>query len=238
MSSGERELLALHRLLGDPTARSALSGANVLWLTDSTNFVAFVMKGSPVPSVQQKVFDILVWSRQLHCQISPIHLFREDVRIQEADNMSKIKDTDNWSVDFMTFEKFNKDFQFEVDLFADNNNKRVSKFVSNYFHPDSMAVDAFSIPWEGMAWLCPPVSLVSRVIRRIRSSPCQGLLIVPNWPTSDYYCDLFHKDVLLQPFVFVEEFHPYIFQNEFATNTPLKGLTAFTFFALYFNTLE
>jgi len=124
-----------------------------------------------------------------------------------------------------------------VDLFADFWNKKVNIFVSKCYHPESFAVDAFSIPWVGMAWVCPPTSLLLKVIRKIRSSPCQGLLIVPNWPASDFYCEIFEKENVKKPFVFIKEFRPYIIQNENASNTPLFGVTNFTFFALYFNTL-
>ncbi len=236
-SSGERELLAVHRFFCQESNHSVLRNTNVIWLTDSTNVVAFLSKGSPKASIQQKVFEIFRTTSSLRCVLSPLHLFREDERIRQVDFLSKSKDSDNWSVDFATFSRFNKDFNFDIDLFADQNNRKVAAFMSKFYHLESVAVDAFSASWLGMCWVCPPVSLISAVIRRIKTSSGQGLLIVPNWPTSDYYCDLFNDGVTCKPFVVWDEFRPYIFQNEGARNTPLFGNTSFTFFALYFNTL-
>lgn len=236
-SSGERELLAMHRLFKTATFQHQFQRANFLWLTDSTNVVAFVTKGSPKFSIQEKVFDIFVTLTRLGCSITPVHLSRLDERIQQVDHLSKVLDTDNWSIDKTSFMLLDQEFHFEMDLFADNCNRKVPVFASKYFHDEAVAVDAFSIPWVGMAWLCPPTSLIPRVIKRIRNSHCEGVLIIPNWPASSYYCLVFESSQIVQPFRLIKEFSPYITQNEGARNTPLYGKTDFTFFALYFNTL-
>ncbi len=236
-SSGERELLAILRFFQDTEASRNLKGSNVMWLTDSENVVSFITKGSPKAHIQEKVFEILSITSALDCVVSPVHLFREDERIKEADLLSKSKNSDNWSIDYLSFKKFDEDFNFELDLFADQNNARTKNFVSEFYHPNAIAVDAFTIPWLGMCWICPPTSLICRVVRRIKTSKCQGLLIIPDWPASDFYCEIFEKAELKPPFKFLQVFKPYIFQNEEARNTPLFGKTAFKFFAIYFDTL-
>lgn len=234
-SSGERELLAVHKLLQDPEKRRDLKGTNVMWATDSTNLVAFLHKGSGKKRIQTLVFDILKWSAEVQCVINPIHLFREDERIQEVDFLSKRPDTDNWSIDMLSFNELNDQFHFTIDLFADNKNRRVETFVSRFYHPDARAVDAFSVEWTGMLWICPPTSLLVRIIRRIKTSICQGVLVMPNWPASDFFCEIFCNEKIAQPFQLIKEFRPFVYQNEEACNTPLKGLTNFSFFAIYFN---
>ncbi len=236
MSSGERELLAMHKLLRVANFQHQFRNAHILWLTDSTNLVSFVNKGSPVPSIQRKIFDIFVNLTKLGCQLTPIHVTREDERIRQVDHLSKVLDTDNWSVDGHTFTKFHEQFGFDIDLFADFCNKKVEKFASKFFHDAAEAVDAFSIPWKGMLWVCPPTSLIPKVVKRIGNSKCKGLLIVPNWPASNFYCLFFDNGQVQHPFQLVQEFRPYIVQNEGARNTPLFGKTEFTFFAFYFNT--
>ncbi len=236
-SSGERELLALYKLIQLPNLAEFFKGANILWLTDSTNFVAFVSKGSPVQSIQDKIFNIFSKLTKLGCKITPLHLYREDERIQQVDHMSKVLDTDNWSIDTASFQQFHDIYGFDMDLFADKGNRKVARFVSKFFHEEAVAVDAFSIPWVGMLWVCPPTYLLAKVVKRIRNTPCRGMLIVPNWPASSFFCLFFVKTRVQPPFELVLEFSPYITQNEGATNTPLFGRTAFTFFAFYFNTL-
>ncbi len=200
--------------------------------------MAFITKGSSKVSIQSKVFDIFATLTKLKCTITPLHLSRTDERIQQVDHLSKVLDTDYWSIDNESFSALDKDFNFEIDLFADYCNRKTPRFASKFFHDAAEAVDAFSIPWVGMAWVCPPTSLIPRVVKRIRRSGCQGILIVPNWPASNFYCLIFHQNRVLVPFQFVTEFSPYILQNEGARNTLLYGKTAFTFFALYFNTLS
>jgi hypothetical protein len=238
-ASGARELMAVLNLVRHcfENDSSLLHRANVIWATDSQNLVTFLTKGSSKPYIQDMVFEILLKCSELFCSITPIHLYREDDRIREVDALSKSKDSDNWSIDFASFQALNDDFHFEIDLFADVNNAKTTRFFSKFYHDKAEAVDAFANPWVGMAWVCPPVSLIANVVARIRNSKCQGLLIIPDWPASDFYCDIFDNDSLLSPFLFVKKFYPYIFQNEDARNTPLFGRTKFAFFALYFNTL-
>ena len=236
-SSGERELLAILRFLQHDLAQQTLFRANVVWLTDSSNVVSFLTKGSPKPGIQSKTFEILSITTKLQCILSPVHLYREDDRIRQVDSLSKSKDSDNWSIDSSSFARLHDQFQFTIDLFADVNNRKIKSFVSNFYHPDAVATDAFSIPWVGVCFICPPVALLLAVIRRIKNSRCEGVLVFPNWPASDFYCEIFQPHGTVSPFRLVEEFAPYIIQNEGATHTPLFGKTSFTFFAVYFNTL-
>lgn len=236
-SSGYRELLAVYKFLQQEQFSGRLEAANIVWATDSTNLVSFLSKGSSKGNIQTVVFEILSMLSTLKSVLSPVHLFREDERIQQADYLSKLKDSDNWSIDDHSFQTFHRDFQFELDVFADVKNRKVPRFMSRCYHVETQAVDAFSFSWIGMAWVCPPTSLISKTVKRIQHSNCQGLLIVPNWPASEFFNELFEHDKVVAPFQFISEFKPYIFQNEGASNTPLFGVPKFTFFALYFNTL-
>ncbi len=235
-SSGYRELLAVQKTLLQFKSEHLLN-MNILWLTDSENVVSFLTKGSSKAPVQLLVFDCLLKAKGINCHIDPIHLLREDPRIQVADFDSKVRDTDNWSIDHASFEALHVDFVFDVDLFADASNARVNRFASKYFDALAIATDAFTIPWNGVCWICPPVSLLPRVAKRIRASNCQGVVIVPNWPASSFMPAFFTSDMTPRPpFKFWREFRPYIIQNEGAKSTPLYGFTAFSFFALYFDT--
>jgi hypothetical protein len=113
----------------------------------------------------------------------------------------------------------------------------VKRFVSHFYDPEAFALDAFSNTWDLLALVCPPVKLLPKVVHRMKSSCCQGVLIVPNWPASNFYASIFTENQqCLAPFRFIKEFRPYIYQHVNATNTPLFGNVPFTFFALYFDT--
>jgi len=236
-SSGERELLAMLKSLRHFHAFLQLHGVNFLWATDSENLVSFIEKGSSKQRIHDKVVEIYSLCHIMNCTIEPIHLLRVDERIQAVDHLSKVRDSDNWSIDDFSFQKFHKIYDFTIDVFADATNNRLPLFISKNFELGCYAVDAFASEWPGIAWVCPPTTLLSRVATRIKNSYCEGLVLVPDWPASDFYNAFFGSDFSVKPpFQLVQTFTPYIFQNENARNTPLFGVTQFKFFALYFNT--
>jgi len=88
-----------------------------------------------------------------------------------------------------------------------------------------------------MSWVCPPVSLLQRVAKRIRNSKCQGILVVPDWPASQFFPDFFKPNYdIKEPFKFISKKRSYIYQNEGARNTPLFGRINFDMYFLYFGT--
>jgi len=236
-SSGERELLAMLKAIRHFNEGLHITGVNFIWVTDSENLVAFINKGSPKPHIHEKITEIYALCYSMGCTIEPVHLLRTDERIVAVDELSKIRDTDNWSIDDNSFQILNKQFDLYSDIFADSLNKKLPVFISKYYEKGCYGVDAFACDWPGVAFCCPPTTLLARVAKRIRSSKCQGIIVFPDWPASDFYNAFFEaNNVPKQPFQLVKEFHPYIFQNENAKNTPLFGHTAFKFYVLYFNT--
>jgi hypothetical protein len=152
----------------------------------------------------------------LRISLVPIHLRREDPRIKIADAGSKSANSDDWSIDDESFRRLEKKFgTFSVDLFADQTNHKVCKFYSAYYSPKSAGVEAFSQDWtEEKAWICPPVNLVIKVIRKIKSEKLSGLLIVPDWDSAYYRPFIFQANgVLKWPFIQAEAFHPTIQQT-------------------------
>jgi len=238
-SSGERELLAILKSFRHFKHVLKLKNLNFLWATDSENVVSFITKGSPKESIHQKVTEIYAICHEIGCTLEPVHLLRSDPRIEEVDALSKLQDTDNWSIDDHSFQSLKEQFQLTIDVFADFSNKKLPNFISKYYEQGSYGVDAFACVWPGVAYVCPPTSLLVRVANRIRKSKCKGILILPNWPASDFYNSFFSANNQVKlPFQLIKEFRPYIFQNEGARNTPLFGITNFTFFVLYFNTCD
>jgi len=239
-SSSVRELLAILMTLRQSATDKSLTDSFVYWCTDSENAARAVSKGSRTPVIQAIVFEIALLSKELNLKIEPIYLRREDPRIQVADLGSKTLDTDNWSIDQSSFQGLDEVFKFEYDMFADSFNRKCEKFCSLYYHEDSRAVDAFSISWEekGNLWLSPPVKDLIRCHKRITSCECKGVIIMPVWYTSSYLHFFMETDEKPKmPFVLIKKWHPYILQNEGATNTALFGFTPFWFVALGFNTI-
>jgi len=234
LSSGLRELLAVRKTINKWLMDKTVTDKHVYWCTDSSNVVAFLSKGSGRPHVQKFIFDIAKKLQSLRVIISPIHLLRSDERIQLADERSKVCDSDDWSIDFLSFEHLQKQFSFEVDVFASKANARLPKFYSADWEENTAGIDAFAQDWsKGMLWLSPPVKLLIRCAKRIRQTKCQGLIILPRWPTALFYCYFFEGLKVRPPFIFIKLFKPFIYQNQGAESA-LKGKIDFDFIALYF----
>ncbi len=158
-------------------------------------------------------------------RIVPIHLRREDPRIQKADDGSKQTDTDCWGVDWLTFREARQKMEFTIDLFASDKNNKCDRFFSNFFCSNTLGIDAFCHSWEGeVAWVCPPINLVMQTIKKIRNTTMAGALYVPEWKTADYWTEIFDKEGNLRPpFKAAEINCPFIIQENFYKNSPFRG---------------
>jgi hypothetical protein len=66
-----------------------------------------------------------------------------------------------------------------IDLFASAENAKVEQFYYFSFEKGCSGVDAFAFEWVGeMAYMAPPVSLVSRCIHKIAITRMGGLLLM------------------------------------------------------------
>lgn len=239
LSSGHRELLAVTRTLEHYERTGTLSNnaTSVYWLTDSQNMATFLTKGSGKPHIQKEVFRVMILCKSLNIRIIPIHLLREDPRIKVADDGSKTTDTDDWQVDVETFEKNNQKHAFTIDLFGSDLNTKCKRFYSNFYCPGTSGIDAFSHSWDNeIAWICPPIREVTRIIKRLKTSKASGVLFVPEWRTADYWVEIFDSDGnLLWPFTSVEARRPFIIQNIHDPTSPFSGRVKFNFLEIVFD---
>ena len=105
-------------------------------------------------------------------------------------------DNTDWCLSQGLYDKVCRNFGVipEVDLFATMHTSKCSLFVSRGEDPKSFAVNAFKQKWDN--WDCvycfPPVNdkIISRVIKKIFSSKCKVLLVVPWWVKSSWYKQL------------------------------------------------
>jgi len=240
LSSGHRELLAVLKTLvmvhSTPGKREP---TNVYWITDSENLVSFLSKGSAKINIQRDVFKVWKLARDLEWYIKPIHLLRDDPRIQEADEGSKTVDSDNWSVDDQSFERFNAGIGFTIDLFADTKNAKCDRFYSNFFCEGTMGVDAMAHDWTGeTAWVCPPTHLIVKVIRKMCRTKMRALLVFPDWPTAEFWNEVFEReDQIREQFVKFEKWRPFVRNNALDQKSIFSGFTSFEFVAVFFSNL-
>ena len=241
LSSGHRELLAVTQTLEyyERTGATHNEATNIYWLTDSQNMATFLTKGSGKSHVQKEVFRIMLLCKRLKIRILPIHLLREDPRIKIADDGSKTVDTDDWQIDDDTFQKCNQKYNFTLDLFASDCNKKCKRFYSNYYCPGTLGIDAFAHSWnDEVVWICPPIREITKVVRKLKASKIRGILFVPEWRTADYWVEIFNgDDKLLWPFTQFETCKPFIIQGVHHPRSPFVGRVNFNFLKIGFDLL-
>ncbi len=234
-SSGLRELLAIKKALEHFIHVSTMQQKLIFWATDSTNVVSFLEKGSSKKHVQKVVLCIAKSLAKLNSWIQPIHLYREDERIREADLVSKFRDSDDWSIDEISFQKLREKYDLSTDMFANSNNKRLETFISKFFEQGCSGVDAMCQKWDHGMWMCPPIGLLNKIANEVRRRKnCSGIILIPEWPTSTFYGKFFGNGETRLPFRLEEKIEPFIYQNQGATGA-LCGKVAFKLCVLSFS---
>ena len=177
----------------------------------------------------------MIQCKRLNIRIIPIHLLRDDPRIKIADDGSKTVDTDDWQIDDETFQRNKDKYDFTIDLFASDRNSKCKKFYSNFYCTNTSGIDAFSHSWdEEVAWICPHIQEITRIVRKLKISRMTGVLFVLKWKTADYWVEIF-DDSLLWPFSSAETCRPFIVQGTHNPRSPFSARTKFGFLQLHFN---
>ena len=229
-SSTERELLAIKYALESFSHLCKHESINVR--TDNLSASKILEIGSSKPWLNKVALDIFQLCVKNDIKINPTWIPRELNKV--ADKFSKMKDTDDWSIDKTSFNTVIKIFgDVDFDRFAKNINKKAQNFNSKFYCPETSGVDAFTKDWShcNLNWLCPPISLISATIEHLRNCHGKGILIAPEWPSSYFWPTLSYSKSF-KPFVkHVYAFEPYYHSD--CEDTIFKGFVKFRTLALY-----
>ena len=120
-------------------------------------------------------------------QVGDIFISAQHIRGKvnyQADTLSReISSNLEWSLNGEVFQEIiSQSFIPEIDLFSFRLNAKTANFTS--WHPGAVAIDAFSLSWANMnCYAFLPISLLPRVLAKIRHNKIVVLLIAPVWPT-------------------------------------------------------
>ena len=88
---------------------------------------------------------------------------------------------------------FGKFGRRNIDLFVSQHNNKLWTYCTWELDPGAWAVDSLSMSWECLwAYMYPPISLIPRVLNKIRTSSCRVLSIAPWWPLQPWFPGLLH----------------------------------------------
>ena len=228
-SSTERELLAIKHCLQSFAHEIRHEAVDIR--TDNFAASRIVEIGSSKPHLQKLAIEIFEVCIKNDIRIFPKWIPRD--LNQYADYLSKFKDTDDWSIDKGTFARICNLFGYPtVDRFADDKNTQVKVFNSKFYCPGTNAVNAFTQDWKDsyLNWLAPPISLIPATIRHVRFCKARGILLVPVWPSSQFW-PILHNGTSFEKFV--KEYcivNPYYSSK--CEESIFKGFTTFKTIAL------
>ena len=229
-SSTVRELLAVQYCLQSLT--SLLSNEAVRVYGDNFSASRILTVGSARPHLQAIALNIFQACLCHNIKLIATWVPRELNTI--ADHYSKLRDTDDWSIDHQTFQDIDDRFgKFTIDRFADNVNTKLPRFNSKYFCPNTGGVDAFTEDWAlENNWVCPPVSLIGSVFRHMKRCKANSKVFVPIWKSSYFWPLLYPNGLHLAPFVVNYMIvHPHYISR--GINRVFVGKTTFKALPLY-----
>ena len=121
---------------------------------------------------------------------------------------SRIKDTENWSIDNDSFRLINSLYgSFTVNRFANS-----LMFQLKILLPCDIYVNAFMDDWsDDLNWLCPPIWSIGSEIRHLKFCKAKGTLLVRVWRSSYIQLLIYPNGKqmanFIKDFIIVEPFH-------------------------------
>ena len=77
-------------------------------------------------------------------------------------------------------------------MFASNINYQFHTYFSYKADPKAKAVDSFIVSWLSLKFYAfPPLSVVSRTLKKMKAEKAEGILMVPYWPNQAWFSMLF-----------------------------------------------
>ena len=114
---------------------------------DNSSACRILSVGSAKPYLQNIAIDVFNFCSDLNIKLIP--QWNPGERNELAGYYTRIKDTDNWSIDNDSFRFFNSLCgPFTVDRFANNINRKLKCFNSNSYCPRTSHVNAFTDDWS------------------------------------------------------------------------------------------
>jgi hypothetical protein len=195
-SSTWRELKAVILFLNIHAVK--LESLCVKWYTDNQAVPRIVYKGSMVMELNILAMEALQICAQHKISLSLDWVPRGENTV--ADDLSKVIDVEDWSIQDHIFQYLNKtQGPFSCDIFASNLTKKVPKFYSRYWCEGAAGVDAFAYSWaEENCWLVPPPSIIAKTLLHMQGCRAAGIMIVPRWCAS-FFWPILHNGQSWEP---------------------------------------
>ena len=187
LDSNERELLGAKRLIR--SCYKFLENETVTLHLDSENAHKIIEKGSSKPRLHEIAIEIWELCNRFNIRLKTLPIPR--TLNESADLVSKSYDNENYQVKTEFFEHVQKTFNIycNFDRFASHTNTKCLYFNSVVEDIGSNGINCFRYFWGKpfVNWLFPPPRLALKSISHLKECKGEGLLLVPEWKTANYY---------------------------------------------------
>jgi len=182
------ELLAVE--LGLQIFAKSWSNIQILLRVDNGTAISYINRfgGCHTKELHDIAKRIWKFCEDRHLFIFASYIKSKDNAIADSSSRTQI-DKGEWILRADCFETIVNTFGVpEVDLFASHLSNKCARFFSWHPDPGAEAVDAFTVDWcFNLGYAFPPFCLIPRVLKKIRISKCQCIVVVPNWPSQSWY---------------------------------------------------
>jgi len=155
-----------------------LQNERVRWFTDNQNVVRIVLHGSKKPLLLQEALAVFNTSEWVPRECN-----------QVADYISRIIDYDDWMLNPVIFRELDALWgPHTIDQFANCCNNQLPHSNDRHYCLGAEAIGAFTCDWyHENNWWCPPLYLVSCLLRHALVTKAVGKLIVPQWRSAPFW---------------------------------------------------
>lgn len=178
------EMLSIFNCLKDFS--HLIRGQTVKIFCDNFSTVSYLNKRGGTHSKELCSLALETWDLLLKLRIICTAHHISGSENNEADFLSRSSNNSHeYSLNQQFFNSilFNIPFLPVIDLFASSSNTKLTNFASWRYCRNALYIDSFSFGWPDNIYLFPPISLLSKCVKKIIVDNVQNaLLITPAWP--------------------------------------------------------
>jgi hypothetical protein len=184
LTSNAKELTAVRKALQEAIKFNLTQrGTEILIRSDNTTTVFLIKRWSACLTLVSHLRALFNLTRKHDLLLRATYL--PGVLNGTADRLSRMGSAMDFSLNPTMFRQVTLELnlQPEVDVFADRDNHLLDAYAClSPTDGAAIAVDGFTLRWtERPLWLHPPITLIGRVIAKLKAEPTQAILVTPMW---------------------------------------------------------
>ena len=160
-------------------------------MSDNTTAIHRINKMGTSHSMEchHQVLKIWEWAVINKNYLSAAHIPAKLNTVADKESRSNHVDTE-WMLQskFLNLVLQHLCFKPEIDLFATNINIQFGKYAAFRPDPGEVYIDTFSIDRSDLKFYAfPPISVIPRVVSKVKQDSAEGIIVAPFWPTQVWY---------------------------------------------------